>query len=63
MRTVVVGAGGTLGALLASRLDAIPLEVRATDPTDTSILQEVADADVVVNASGPRVRPELAWPD
>ena len=60
---LVVGKGGTLGAAIARRLDCAAIELRATDPRDRSRVDEVARADVVVNASGPRVRPGLDWAD
>jgi nucleoside-diphosphate-sugar epimerase len=60
---VVVGAGGTLGRLLAERFGARGVETRCADPTDGAPLVEVATASVVVNAGGPRVRTELGWGD
>ena len=63
MEILVVGKGGTLGAALARRLDCPAIELRATDPLDGSPVSEVGRADVVVNASGPRVRPGLDWAD
>jgi UDP-glucose 4-epimerase len=59
----VVGAAGTLGAILRERLDAVAVELRGTDPADERIIPELADADVVVNVGGPRVRPGLGWRD
>lgn len=57
---LIVGKGGTLGAALAERLQADAIELRAaTKFTD----DRLANADVVVNASGPRVRPGLQWGD
>ena len=63
MEILVVGKGGTLGAALARRLDCAAIELRATDPLDSSPVDEVTRAEVVVNASGPRVRPGLDWAD
>jgi nucleoside-diphosphate-sugar epimerase len=60
---LVVGKGGTLGAAIARRLDCEAIELRITDPRDRTPVDEVARADVVVNAAGPRVRPGLAWAD
>jgi nucleoside-diphosphate-sugar epimerase len=63
MRLVVVGKGGTLGALLAARLGAPAIELRQPDPRVSAVVPELAEADVVVNAGGPRVRPGLDWAD
>ena len=63
MEILVVGKGGTLGAAIARRLDCAAIELRAADPRDGSPVGEVARADVLVNASGPRVRPGLDWAD
>lgn len=63
MKILVIGKGGTLGAALARHLDCAAVELRATAPSDSAPLDEVARADVVVNASGPRVRPGLDWAD
>jgi len=63
MTVLVVGKGGTLGAALAGRLEAEAIELRASDPREASLVAEVARASVVVNASGPRVRPGLAFED
>jgi nucleoside-diphosphate-sugar epimerase len=60
---VVVGADGTLGRILVSRLGARGVSVRCPDARDETPIAELADASVVVNAGGPRVRPELAWGD
>lgn len=59
----MVGKGGTLGAAIARRLGCAAIELRATDPRDGSPVDDVARADVLVNASGPRVRPGLDWAD
>src|SRR5438105_11166564 len=59
----VVGTGGTLGARVAKRLQAPPLELRWPDPRARRLVPELADADVVVNLSGPRVRAGLGWAD
>ncbi len=63
MEILVVGKGGTLGAAIARHLGCTAIELRATDPRDTSPVNEVARADALVNASGPRVRPGLDWAD
>ena len=63
MAVLVVGKGGTLGAALAERLDADALELRMPDPTNDEVVPEIARADVVVNAGGPRVRPGLGFAD
>src|SRR5215472_8580966 len=59
----VVGSSGTLGARLATRLGARPVDLRGTDPRDTAPVPAIAEARVVVNAGGPRVRPGLDWED
>ncbi len=59
----VVGANGTLGRLFVERLGARGLDLRCPDPRDEVKVAELADARVVVNAGGPRVRPELGWGD
>lgn len=59
---VVVGAGGTLGRELVRGLDAVGLEFRADRATAADDAQ-LAQASVVVNAAGPRVRPGLRWTD
>src|SRR5271165_930490 len=64
MTTVaVVGAAGTLGAYIAGRLGATPVELRCPDPRDECVVPELHDADVVVNVGGPRVRNGLGWED
>jgi nucleoside-diphosphate-sugar epimerase len=60
---VCVGARGTLGGLLVQRLGARGIEIRCPDPGDERGVPELADADVVVNVGGPRVRPGLTWVD
>jgi nucleoside-diphosphate-sugar epimerase len=60
---LVVGKGGTLGAAIARRLGCAAIELRAADPRAGSPVDEVTRADVVINASGPRVRPGLDWAD
>jgi len=66
MTVLVVGKGGTLGAFLTARLSAEGVELRA-DPgalrPGAEPLPEVVRASVVVNASGPRVRPGLSFAD
>jgi nucleoside-diphosphate-sugar epimerase len=59
VKTVVVGCKGTLGALLVDRLGAPGIEVRVPDPTQDRTIEELADADAVINVAGPRVRPGL----
>ena len=59
MEILVVGKGGTLGAAIARRLGCAAIELRASDTREGSAIDEVAAADVVVNASGPRVRAGL----
>jgi len=59
----VVGADGTLGRILVARLGARGLSVRCPNASDESTIAELAGARVVVNAGGPRVRPELGWGD
>lgn len=63
MEVLVVGKCGSLGAAIAGRLDCPAIELRATDPLDASRVDEIVRADVLVNASGPRVRPGLGWAD
>lgn len=60
---VVVGVVGTLGKLLARRLGARGVEIRCADPREDVRNAEIAEANVVINAGGPRVRPELGWGD
>lgn len=63
MRTVIVGKGGSIGAVLAQRLAAEAIEVRVPDASASDTIADVADADVVINAGGPRVRPGLGTDD
>jgi nucleoside-diphosphate-sugar epimerase len=63
MGLVVVGADGTLGRVLAERLGARPVLARCPDPLDDAPLAELEGVRVVVNAAGPRVRPDLGWRD
>ncbi len=60
---VWVGADGALGKALASTLGARPVSLRCPDFADNRTLAELADADVVIDAAGPRVHPELNWGD
>lgn len=62
-RVAFVGADGALGGALAGPLGARPLTLRCPDLTDDRVVPELADADVVINAAGPRYRPELTWSD
>lgn len=59
----VVGSDGALGAMLAAVLDARPVRLRHPAESLDALLPEVADADFVVNVSGPRVRPGLGLAD
>jgi nucleoside-diphosphate-sugar epimerase len=63
VKTLILGKGGTIGAVLARRLEAPAIEVRVPDPRDEAPIPEAVDADVVVNAGGPRVRPGLGPAD
>jgi nucleoside-diphosphate-sugar epimerase len=60
--TVVVGADGTLGSLLAGRLDARGVRLRCKDMAADEPLQ-LDRASTVINAAGPRARPGLDWSD
>jgi nucleoside-diphosphate-sugar epimerase len=60
--TVVVGADGTLGALLVERLEARGVKLRCTDMAAEAPLQ-LDGASTVINAAGPRARPGLKWAD
>lgn len=59
----VVGVGGTLGASIAQRLHARGVELRCPDPRNNAVVPDLAEAAVVVNVGGPRVRPGLGWSD
>jgi hypothetical protein len=59
----VVGVGGALGRRIADQLGARAVDLRCSNPCDERRVPELADADVVVNAGGPRVRPGLRWGD
>jgi nucleoside-diphosphate-sugar epimerase len=59
----VVGADGALGALLVAGLGARGIRFRHPSESLDARLPELAEADFVVNASGPRVRPRLGWDD
>jgi nucleoside-diphosphate-sugar epimerase len=63
VKLVVVGAQGTLGAALMKRLNADGVEVRCPDPTGDTPVPGLEEADVVINAGGPRVRKGLGWAD
>jgi nucleoside-diphosphate-sugar epimerase len=60
--TVVVGADGTLGSLLASRLGARGARLRCRDMAADEPLP-LDGAATVINAAGPRARPGLDWSD
>jgi len=60
---VWVGADGALGKALASALGARPVSLRCPDFADDRTVAELAQADVVIDAAGPRVHPELNWGD
>jgi nucleoside-diphosphate-sugar epimerase len=62
-RLAFVGADGALGEMLAGPLGARPVSLRCPDLTADRVLPELADADVVIHAAGPRYRPELRWSD
>jgi nucleoside-diphosphate-sugar epimerase len=59
---VVVGADGTLGALLAGQLKARGVTIRCKEMGRDEPLQ-LWDAATVINAAGPRARPGLDWSD
>jgi nucleoside-diphosphate-sugar epimerase len=59
----VVGTGGSIGARVARHLEARPVDLRCPDPRADRVIPELADADVVVNLGGPRVRRGLGWSD
>ena len=61
--TAVVGTGGAIGARVAEHLQARPVDFRCQDPRSDRAVPALADADVVVNLGGPRVRPGLGWGD
>jgi nucleoside-diphosphate-sugar epimerase len=58
-----VGADGALGSALAGDLGARGVRLRCPDLTDATPLAVLAEADVVINAAGPRHHPELQWSD
>lgn len=61
---VVVGADGVLGGLLVRRLEgARGVSLRHPGALLDGHVPEVAEAAVVIDVSGPRVRPELGWCD
>jgi hypothetical protein len=60
---LVVGADGALGGLLSDHLGGRRLAFRCPEGVPSHPLGDVHDARVVVNASGPRVRPGLRWSD
>ncbi|MDP9148769.1 MAG: NAD-dependent epimerase/dehydratase family protein [Myxococcota bacterium] len=60
---VVVGANGALGGLLARLLGAKAIDLRHPGECLDATVPDLAAADVVINASGPRVRPGLGWSD
>jgi nucleoside-diphosphate-sugar epimerase len=60
--TVVVGADGTLGALLVERLGVRGATLRCNNmAVDEPLALE--PASTVINAAGPRARPGLTWDD
>ena len=59
----VVGADGALGAFLVTGLGARGVRLRHPAESLDARVPEIAEADFVVNASGPRVRPKLGWDD
>jgi nucleoside-diphosphate-sugar epimerase len=61
-QTVIVGADGTLGGLLVDRLKARGVTLRCKDMAQNLSLP-LEHAQTVINASGPRARPGLNWPD
>ncbi|MDP9036802.1 MAG: NAD-dependent epimerase/dehydratase family protein [Myxococcota bacterium] len=60
---VVVGANGALGSLLGKFLGAKAIDLRHPGECLDAAVPDIAAADVVINASGPRVRPGLGWND
>lgn len=62
-KLVVAGSDGTLGAFLKERLGAEGLRLRCAAGEEGLPADGLADAEVVVNATGPRVRPGLSWAD
>lgn len=62
MNTLVVGSDGTLGCILVDRLGVRGVRMRCAD-WRAEAPAEIAQADVVVNVAGPRVRPGLGWAD
>jgi nucleoside-diphosphate-sugar epimerase len=59
----VVGADGALGAFLVAKLGARGVGLRHAAESLDARVPEIENADGVVNASGPRVRPKLGWDD
>jgi len=62
-RGVVVGADGTLGRLLRSALGYEGVDLRCPDEDALPDASALASSGLVVNAAGPRARPELDWRD
>ncbi len=60
---VVIGANGALGASLGKALGAPAINFRHPGERLDAVVPEIARADVVINASGPRVRAGLGWGD
>jgi dTDP-4-dehydrorhamnose reductase len=58
---VVVGRNGALGELLTAALGARGVDLRHPGEALDAQVPELAQADVVVNVAGPRVRPGLGW--
>lgn len=61
--SIVVGADGALGRSLSRALGARGVNLRHPGERLDAVIPEIGSADVVVNASGPRVRPGLGWGD
>lgn len=59
----VVGADGALGGVLCAALGASGVKLRHPGNPLDAVVPEIDGADVVVNVSGPRVRPRLGWDD
>jgi nucleoside-diphosphate-sugar epimerase len=62
IETLVVGADGTLGALLVRRLEARGATLRCKDMAMEESMQ-LEPAATVINAAGPRARPGMDWSD
>jgi nucleoside-diphosphate-sugar epimerase len=62
-RVAFVGADGALGTALAGALGARLVSLRCPDMTEAAPIADLAEADVVINAAGPRHHPGLRWSD